>query len=211
MCVYIYVFQNNVQYRTNYNTLNSLCTAALYDTYTCTVHTERSRLLPSVKIRTPFLFASQFALRCHFAATCLSGLRVRIPLAACISLSCDCCVFRQLSLRSSDSLSREALPNVCRFFVTEIYRPHRTRVCMSPSLYLYFSYRPSAGVFLNVLQYRQNVLWIPKKYTCAENVVKINYRKIILHVGVWVSLLIFNTRKFKCGCLGVVLFRRIKI
>ena len=64
---------------------------------------------------------------------------------------------------------------------------------------------------LNVLQYRQNVLWMPKKYTCAENVVKIHYYRITLQGGGCVSLVVVTTRNFKCGYLGVVLFRRINM
>jgi hypothetical protein len=85
--IYIYVFQNNVQYRTNYNTLNCLCTAALYDTHTHAQYTQKGHVCYRL-----LRFSHHFALRCQSAATCLPGLRVRIPLTACISLSCECCV-----------------------------------------------------------------------------------------------------------------------
>jgi len=133
LVLYIYIYiQNNVQYRTNYNTLKCLCTAALYDTHTHAQYTQKYhvcyRLLRFVQ---HFVFAYQIALRRHSAATCLPGLRVRIPLTACITLSCDCCVFSG-SCKCDRPILRPGKSNwvcVC-FFVTDFYRPHRTELCI---------------------------------------------------------------------------------
>jgi hypothetical protein len=62
-----------------------------------------------------------------------------------------------------------------------------------------------------MLEYRQDVLWIQKKCSCAGNVAKFQYHKITTQSGVWVSLLVVTSRNFKCGYSGVVLFRRIII
>jgi hypothetical protein len=84
-------------------------------------------------------------------------------------------------------------------------------VYMSSAFNLYICYSPTADVSLSVLQYRQNILWMPKKCSCAWNVVKIHYQKITLQGGLRIGLLIFTTRNFKCGYWCVVLFRRINI
>ena len=73
------------------------------------------------------------------------------------------------------------------------YRPHRTvstdhtrlflqtaqnrTVCISAAFVCSFLSAPQL-VSLNVLQYRRNVSWMPKKCTCAANVVRIQYNKI---------------------------------
>jgi len=82
---------------------------------------------------------------------------------------------------------------------------------MSPAFNLYFYYHPSAGLSLNMLQYRQNVLWMPKKCSCAVNMVKnllsSNYLTG-LQVGQFVDI---SYKNFKYGYFRMVLFRRIKL
>jgi hypothetical protein len=95
VCVYIYIHISpyDIQYRTNYNTLNCVCTAALYDTHTHAQYTQiRHVCYRLLRFSQHFVFTSQVFLRRDSAATCLLELRVRIPLTACIFLSCECCV-----------------------------------------------------------------------------------------------------------------------
>jgi hypothetical protein len=130
--IHIYICQNNVQYRNNFVTLNCLCTAALYGTHTHAQYTKKRhvcyRLLRFVQ---HFVFASQVALKHQSAATCLPGFAGSNPADGMyISVLWLLYVFRQLSLWPSDTSSRGVLPSVFMFFVTDIYRPHGTELCI---------------------------------------------------------------------------------
>jgi len=58
-------------------------------------------------------------------------------------------------------------------FVTVFFRPRRTeQPCLCLLRFNCTFLGAPQMVFLNILQYRQNIFWIPKKCSCAEKVVK---------------------------------------
>lgn len=123
------------------------------------------------------------------------------------------CVGRQLFLRPSFLSSRESY-RVCVFVGNFLLSTtDRAEQCsylyVGCSSFVYFS-TPQL-VSLWVLKYRQSVLWMLKKCSCANNALKIRWHKFTKRVGLWVSLLIVTVRNLKCGHLWVVLFRCIII
>ena len=145
LCAYIYIYiyiymltyitKNDIKQRTNCNTSNSLCRAALDNIHTQVgAHRNVTSVIDCYDWITIFILPSQVSLKREFATIFMLGFHVRIRLTAHKSLPYVCLLLLDICSRDRTILLPGESDRLCVcVLVFEFYRPQRTEqifVCL---------------------------------------------------------------------------------